>query len=437
VFLTSLHFSPEAAGGDVRERIQQLISQVKAQPDSEIPLLQLAHLYAQIWLRTGQKDLIGNIVQCLKRASELENGQFVAQLRKLLVPITQRTHEQKLSSALADLEAIASDLDTRFPQESVGEEEPVSKVQQSPVQIKIVEEETLIESEIVGEDIQASITTAEEYPAPELDREPEITSEEIIEEQKRETIANLAENQTKLTRLFEQENLGEIIALYAQLDDRQTKCQIIDGLAKRIESWKVEPLLAVAALESDSDVYRYFNRTILKCDRELLCEQINLPNYSPDLQKVGVTLLAELGVPLALKKLDQALDIKDPIVRSVALRGIGRHGKRADPYIEKLVGIAATDRIEGVCQAAAKALHDMDNKDAYEALESRGRQEKLPMVVYTELDEMRKKYDHENGDEEKVVEGKQKIPDEAKKNMRNVIIFIVLIGAAAAVFLMR
>ncbi len=472
MFLKSVHFDAQGAGGDVRDKIQHLVEQVKAEPNNEVPLLQLAHVYAQVWMRTGQKELIGHVVQCLKRAASLEKGQLVVQLRKLLIPITAKAREQKLSSAVGELESIAKDLDTRFPQEaeSVMASEsapssPESSVSPTPtstapstepetqtaeptdsgpaispdLDITTVEEEAIDPMAGVGEDINASIETApEEAPAPEPE-EPRQTSEEIIEEQKQENLIGQAKNKTRVLELFKQENLGEIIALYSQLDDRQTKCLVIDGLAKRLDTWKIEPLLAVAALESDSNVYRYFIRAVLKGDREMVGEQINLSSYSPDLQKVGVALLADLGGNTALKKLAGALEIDDPIVRSVALRGIGRHGKRASSYIPKLVEIAATDEIEGICEAAAKALNEMNNKSAYLELEKRGRKKKLPNIVYAELDLMRVKYDDDNEDvEAKDTGGEEKkevSPEAQKQKMQGIALAVIVAIGAAYYFL--
>jgi hypothetical protein len=239
----------------------------------------------------------------------------------------------------------------------------------------------------------------EERPAPlSMDIVPEMETVEDPDkkEQKgpseRETAMANAQALANLKNMFEEGRLDLILQTYAALPGTRVKQRIVEGLLERLDQWKIEPILAAAALENDEKMFRQILRLLLKGDKARICQQIQLQSYSPDLQKVAVTVLGELGLRSSILKLKDALVMKDPIVRCVALNGIARAGKAAEEYIPLLVDAARSDPNKGVRLAAVKAIQTMNLREAYEALEKETAKGNFDAKMFEIIDAMREKY---------------------------------------------
>ncbi|NQU43834.1 HEAT repeat domain-containing protein, partial [bacterium] len=260
---------------------------------------------------------------------------------------------------------------------------------------------------------------------------------EISAHEREQQVAAQTKAMAQVEQLFEEENLNEIISLYVALPAGRPKQRIIQGLIDHIDDWGIEPVFAVAALETDGKMFRFAMRLLLRLDRTKICHMIEMESYSPDLQKVAVTVLAELGVRSSLTKLKESLEISDPIVRSVALNGIARAGRAALSYIPDLVQTAKGDPNPGVRLAAAGALESMNLIEAYQALDVQSHKSSLEPKVLEVLDRMRDKF----GDSSEGF-GKKRTPGKAddgkagsgflQKNSKNIVSAIILVAMLAA-----
>ena len=397
----------EPASDDVRDRIKRLVSQIQAQPANEVPLLQLAHLYAQIWIRNRQPEIFPRIVGCLQRAISLETGHYAPQVRQILAAVGKQAANLGLQDALAQLRTLQGQLNAKTaPPPPPKIETALPPKPQAAPSPRPIPPEPEPEPELEGEPAPSFLLEPEEEPQPEeehrappsMDIVPEMETVEDPDkkEQKgpseRETAMANAQALANLKNMFEEGRLDLILQTYAALPGTRVKQRIVEGLLERLDQWKIEPILAAAALENDEKMFRQILRLLLKGDKARICQQIQLQSYSPDLQKVAVTVLGELGLRSSILKLKDALVMKDPIVRCVALNGIARAGKAAEEYIPLLVDAARSDPNKGVRLAAVKAIQTMNLREAYEALEKETPKGKFDAKMFEIIDAMREKY---------------------------------------------
>jgi len=397
----------EPASDDVRDRIKRLVSQIQAQPANEVPLLQLAHLYAQIWIRNRQPEIFPRIVGCLQRAISLETGHYAPQVRQILAAVGKQAANLGLQDALAQLRTLQGQLNAKTaPPPPPKIETALPPKPQAAPSPRPIPPEPEPEPELEGEPAPSFLLEPEEEPQPEeehrappsMDIVPEMETVEDPDkkEQKgpseRETAMANAQALANLKNMFEEGRLDLILQTYAALPGTRVKQRIVEGLLERLDQWKIEPILAAAALENDEKMFRQILRLLLKGDKARICQQIQLQSYSPDLQKVAVTVLGELGLRSSILKLKDALVMKDPIVRCVALNGIARAGKAAEEYIPLLVDAARSDPNKGVRLAAVKAIQTMNLREAYEALEKETAKGNFDAKMFEIIDAMREKY---------------------------------------------
>jgi hypothetical protein len=397
----------EPASDDVRDRIKRLVSQIQAQPANEVPLLQLAHLYAQIWIRNRQPEIFPRIVGCLQRAISLETGHYAPQVRQILAAVGKQAANLGLQDALAQLRTLQGQLNAKTaPPPPPKIETALPPKPQAAPSPRPIPPEPEPEPELEGEPAPSFLLEPEEEPEPEEERPAPLSMDIVPEmetvedpdkkEQKgpseRETAMANAQALANLKNMFEEGRLDLILQTYAALPGTRVKQRIVEGLLERLDQWKIEPILAAAALENDEKMFRQILRLLLKGDKARICQQIQLQSYSPDLQKVAVTVLGELGLRSSILKLKDALVMKDPIVRCVALNGIARAGKAAEEYIPLLVDAARSDPNKGVRLAAVKAIQTMNLREAYEALEKETPKGKFDAKMFEIIDAMREKY---------------------------------------------
>jgi hypothetical protein len=256
-----------------------------------------------------------------------------------------------------------------------------------------------------------------------------------------ETMAGASqETMREIDALFDEEDIQGLISLYMSLPTGRAKSRIVQGMISRLKEWRIEPVLALAAVENDDHMLRQIIRIILKSDRQEICSQIDLASYSPDLQKIAVTVLAELGLRSALEKLKGALEIEDPVVRTVAVHGIGRAGKGGIPYIPTLVKTAQGDPNAAVRLSAAKSLGLMNTREAYEALLEAAKKSHLDATVLEALDRMETKFDKRDkagsdkgGGKSISAAEKQARLDAKQKAQKQLIMLIVVLAVLAGV----
>jgi len=239
-----------------------------------------------------------------------------------------------------------------------------------------------------------------------------------------------------LKNMFEQGRLDLILQTYAAMPGARVKQRIVEGLLERLDDWKIEPILAAAALENDEKVFRQILRLLLKGDKAKICHQIQLEKYSPDLQKVAVTVLGELGLRSTLPKLKEATQMRDPIVRCVALNGIARAGKAAEEHIPLLVETAKSDPNKGVRLAAVKAIHTMNLREAYEALEKETTKGNFDAKMFEVIDAMREKYGAApvRKTQSQIAKEKEQAKKAAETRKKLGILLVLLVGVAYAAY---
>ncbi|MBN1867637.1 HEAT repeat domain-containing protein [Candidatus Sumerlaeota bacterium] len=512
MFSPRIRYAADDASGGVQEKVQSLTDRIKAEPNNELPLLELAHLYAQIWIRNPQPEILQRVLVCLGRAATLENGTYAPQLAKLLEGVSQHVRDRGLAEPLAKLEAISRRLAQRpggpgpapQPEPTPAPTTPdpsAPPTQSTPAAMEMPPPETetsadsedtpLPEVEIEPTPPATPPPQRESAPLPEPLAEPEADSTPLEPEMRapsglppetpiestpvttppagmprtplpssagldmevhtveaefapdrrrfvRDMAATNAASLRDVQQLFREERLNDILRAYTTLSDIRTKRRIIEGLVERIPKWRIEPVLALGALETDEQLFRFIMRLLLRGDRSEICKQINLSTYSPDLQKVAVIVLSELGVRSALAKLEKALQLNDPIVRTVAAHGIARAGRAAAAYIPKLIETVVSDPNLEVRRSAAKALNTMGIKEAYQALEDAAGKHRFDAEIYTELEEMREVFGSGRRSTAKAPPGKTKaagrggMTPQQKQNMIKAAVILVVILAALA-----
>ena len=463
-----------------------MVAQVKDNPNDVPALLRLAHLYAQAWIKSGQDDIVQRIEQCLRRAVKIDDGAHTDPILKLTQGLSQRFAQKNMTATVTTLRDLENELNARAdsekhaqatpepPQpatapdeaptpepeataseeeeaEDVGDALPIPEISpeelaprgpESSTPQEVEEEEETSTPEM---DVELHVETV--APAPDEKTEDVHTAKQRRDEQRRAALAT-AEEMSEVKHLFEEEMVEDILSLYAAAMEPREKRYIAEELAKRIEDWGVGPLLAIAALESDEQVFRRIMRLILQSDRAAVCDQIEIDSYSTDLQRVAVVVLSELSIRSALPKLKAALELPDPVVRSVAVHGLGRAGEAAKPFIPDLVAAAETDPHANVKRAAAKALSEMGIREAYEALEEAANKATFDSTIYLELEKMRKRYNttgkagkgkgagparEASSDEPTKSQG---LSPTAKKNLVKAVIYLIIL-AGACVFLWK
>jgi len=399
------------------------VDKIRHDPNDMVALLRLTHLYAQVWIRAKQPDVIPRIMQCLRRALQLDDGTHAKQIGGLIQGLGRHFDEAQNAEALTELRELENQLNAkmllRTPEEP--EQAPVEKHKgrqpvPEPVYPKPDEDAEEVEIPEVAHDeivaqrprisASASVEAPKEPSSPELDADfhvetvkpdpQEKPSEKALAQRRREiqhkAALSAAEEISEIRTLFEEERVEDILKFYASCMEPREKRYIGEQLAARIEEWGIGPLMAIAALESDEQIFRQVMRWILKSNRTAVCDEIDLASYSPDLQRVGAVVLSELGIRAALPKLVAALDLPDPVVRSVAVHGLGRAGKAASQYIPALVKTVESDPHANVRRAAAKAIADTGMREAWEQLEEAANKTRFDSSVYLELEKMRKQY---------------------------------------------
>jgi hypothetical protein len=432
---------------EARQHIEQLMQQVKAHPDSPVPLLQLAQGYAQIWAKNSSADLFERVARCVERAIDMDGVTYASQIRQLLDFVMRQARSQGLQDAGKAIQSLAERLQAKqlgatasgaasapVPAPPPAPAPAAPKAPQVPKPAPAAtpspagpgglgpspfaprpdappaphgpQASAAVASKFQGVGpLQASAATgATAFAETMISHEGEggATDEEVLQqgedsEEARREAQSLAIANTQMIRqiddMLAEDQVNEVLELYSGIEDRRLKRHIIDRFAEKIRDYEVGPLLAIGAMEGNEQIFRHMMRTLLRTDRALVCQQIDLEQLSPDLRRVGVVVLSELGLRSALPKLKRGLEVDDPLVRCVALHGIARAGEAALDYISVLVDTARGDPDPNVRLTAAKAMKSMDLEEAYDALETTAVEAKLDPVVLNVLQEMRIKYD--------------------------------------------
>lgn len=426
--------SPEA-----RQRIELLGQQVKAHPENPVPLLQLAQAYAQVWAKSNSPEVFARVTRCLERGIDMDGVAYASQIRQLLDFVAHHARSQGLQDAGKAVQSLAERLQSKLDATksgiaTAGPATPPPPAPKAPQVPKVAPAATPSPAApALGPSPFAPRPDAPRPPQPApraaapklhptspvppmtatgatafaetmISHEGELgpTDEEALlqgedsEEARREAQSlALANTQTirQIDDMLAGDQVNEVLELYSGLEDRRLKRHIIDRFAEKIPDYEVGPLLAIGAMEGNEQIFRHMMRTLLRTDRALICQQINLEELSPDLRRVAVVVLSELGLRSALPKLKKGLEIDDPLVRSVALHGIARAGEAALDFISVLVDTARGDPDPNVRLTAAKAIKSMELEQAYDALETTAVESKLDPVVLKVLEDMRMKYD--------------------------------------------
>ncbi|MFW6256330.1 MAG: HEAT repeat domain-containing protein [Candidatus Sumerlaeota bacterium] len=465
----------DSGGGDIREKIDELAKQVQAQPKNEKFVIQLANLYARVYLKNHETEDLKDLHKYLTRAVTLDSGKYVKQIKQILNAVGKDAMQRGDKNVLAQFKVLNDRLNEKInkpeedvkpeaqpapapepaaveedmdytpsgPSEPVEVEDMVPTVDPDKIEERLAEEDREfqqpepewpepelemapdeqkpsrdhsemmrnapgdidMEMETVGEtpkpdfpdDIDVEVETVKPKSAMDLsefDMEMEtVPAEEGPAEATDDGLSASAETMRDIEKLFQEEDIEALIGYYMSLPTGRGKNQIVRGMLKHLDDWRVEPLLALGAVENDDRMLRQIIRMTVKYDRKKVCDQIELESYSPDLQKIAVTVLSELGLRSALNKLQEALEIEDPVVRSVAVNGIGRAGRAAIPFIPSLVKTAKGDPNAAVRLAAAKALNVMNVREAYDALLEEAGKSHLDATVHEVLDRMEKKFE--------------------------------------------
>lgn len=430
--------SPAEGEGSMKEQVQQLMGQVKANPKDEKSWLQLAQLYGKSWMKSGRPEAFANVEKCLNKAADLETGKFAGQFQQLLNGLGKAAKQQqneemvqkllgvgrkvqeniKKAKAAADEPPPAPQAKTDTPPSPPQEQDefPVPEIPQAPPEVApevpdisdiqgMPPVQDSGEVEVPAEDLIATPPSA----PPQVDitglGEEEVSEEETWADplggvdaeadSAMESALDTDEERAffeEIDRAFDEADVENLIRLYMDAPAGAVRIRIVEGLVKRLEDWGVEPVLAVAAVENEEHMFRQIVRLLLRADRAQICQDIELDQYSPDLQKIAVAILGELGLRSALMKLEQALELPDPTVRSIALSGISRAGKAAHKYIPTLVKIAHADPNNNVRFSAAKAIQAMNMEEAYEALEKATNDFNFDARIYEVLEQMREQF---------------------------------------------
>jgi len=406
-----LHLAADAAPGNIRQRVEALLRQLRDEPNNQVLHLQLAHLYAQIWIATRQVDAANRALKCLERAIDLESGRYTRQIHQLFNGINAKAKEYAQPNVLVKVSQLNDALKVRLtarppapsPRESLStpprpEPTPAATQEDIPApEIPLTERRPGVRDffspsgpdDVPEPQIEMNVTTVEEELSPSEAKRQGLERQRQTE---RELAAAGAESIGKITQLFDAGEITPILQFYAREPEARVRRRIVEKLIERIPHWRVDPVLAAAALEGDEQVFRLTMRLLLKGDRSMICRQIDLDNYSTDLKRVAVTVLSELGVRSALPKLEKALESGDAVVRSVAAHGVGKMGPNAAPLVGKLIEVVRGDTNATVRLSAARAIQATNLRSAYEALEQLSGTARLDSQIYGMLEELREKY---------------------------------------------
>lgn len=196
---------------------------------------------------------------------------------------------------------------------------------------------------------------------------------------------------SEIDRWFAAGSLEQILAAYPELR-AAAKHHVVEELIKRVDSWRIEPILAVAAMETDEKILKTIMRLVYKINYNNLCLMINIDHYSPDLQKVAVTWLAEMNDSAAIPQLAMASWCGDETVRNIAVIALGRLGHMSASQIPLLARVAREDQSSTVRHSAGRALEHMNNRQAWEALEVEATRGSLDERISAILKAMRTKF---------------------------------------------
>lgn len=465
----------------MRERIADLVEQVKSQPNNQVPVLQLAHLYAQVWIKTQNAELVPRIMQCLQRAVSLEDGSHTAQMTQFMQGLGKQFAARQMAEQVTQLRQIYNQLNAKT--QSAKTDTPAAKSAQAPAEAKQAVPQPAAESapaqvpsaagprtgeetqdaddlpvpELSDAEIEARSSSAQPEPeestessSPEMEVEVKVETVKPDSSEQAETEAELlrkrremdhrqaletAEGLSHVKELFEEEQVEEIVQFYAGCMEPREKRHVAEELVKRIEDWGIAPVLAIAAVESDQKVFRQIMRMVLQSNRTTVCQEIELTSYSPDLQRVAIVVLSELGIRAALPKLRAALEADDIIVRSVAVYGLGRAGQAAQKYLPDIVNTLESDPHINVRRAAAKALVEIGTQEALDAFEAAANRKKFEPAIYLELDKLRSRLhpDKEtgpsgHGPQSAAATEKTGMSAKTKKNLLATVVVLALIG---------
>ncbi|HUT23132.1 MAG TPA: HEAT repeat domain-containing protein [Sumerlaeia bacterium] len=440
----------DTAPGNIRPRVEALLRRLQDEPKNEVLHLQLAHLYAQIWIATRQVDAANRALKCLERAVDLESGQYTRQIHQLFNGINGKAKEYAQPNVLVKVsqlnDALKVKLTARPPAPSPPElfsTPPRPEPTPAAAQEDIPAPEIPLTELRPGVRDSSSSSDPDDVPEPRIEMEVTTIEEEISPaearkealERQRQTEQELAvasaESIARIAQLFDAGEIVPILQFYAREPEARVRRRVAEKLIERIPHWRVDPVLAAAALEGEEQVFRLIMRLLLKGDRSMICQQIDLDSYSTDLKRVAVTILSELGVRSALPKLEKALESGDAVVRSVAAHGIGKMGPGAAPLVGKLIEILRSDANSTVRLSAARAIQATNLRSAYEALEQLSGTARLDGPVYGLLEELREKYgakERADAGKSKKKKGKKGLGARKKQKLtKGVLVLLVLV----------
>jgi hypothetical protein len=383
-----------------QDKIKSLILSIDQQPDNEVPILKLASEYAQIWAKTHDPEFLMRVLFCLEKAIAVSSGRFESQTRKIIDGVRKRAENLGMMQVLERLRVIEEKLAARLAVIAAEEEASGMNEAAGPALDMAADAEVTIETaDANAEAAVEEASSGEAIPEPtggvpaEWDEASGVDSADEEEAPDTEQVAQNIEVAEKLKSMVDEGHFTEVIHAYTGLNDAAVKRSVVDKIINTIPEYGIEPILALASVEDDKQVFRYLMRTLLRADRATILEDIDLASYSDDLQNVGIVVLSRLGLRGAVDKLKQALFMENILVRSVAVHGLATTGTPSEETLHLLAETAEKDPHTKVRVAAAKALQTADSPDSFYAFYRHSLDATYDSAVDDVLEAMAKKFD--------------------------------------------
>jgi hypothetical protein len=426
--------SPEA-----HQHIEHLVREARERPDSAAAFVELSRAYAELWTHTSARETFARVERGLERSIDLDGVVYAGQIREILDYVADHARSQSLvADAAKRVRALEKRLQSRIaaaaqkasltvptpePEVPPAAHEPLppppwasalgpSPFAAAPAPLPPAEPQPALRtlphapgSQSGGPVAGPALAGPASFAAASLMQEDEMgRTDEDFAPQAWESGKNGADEvhpsavaDPELIRqidgLFVQKQIDAVLQLYARLADPRLKRYVIGQFAEKISDYRVAPLLAIGAMESDKRVFRHMISLLLSGDRARICQQIDLAQLAPELRQMGVVVLCQMKSRAALPKLQKALAFDDPVVRCVALRGIGSAGAAAEALVPLLVTVARADPDPRVREDAAKAIAATGLVQAYDALQAVALEAHLDQPVLKVLETMRAKFD--------------------------------------------
>ncbi|MFC1600980.1 HEAT repeat domain-containing protein [Candidatus Sumerlaeota bacterium] len=172
-----------------------------------------------------------------------------------------------------------------------------------------------------------------------------------------------------VAKWIDEDQLELLVKNYRAIEHSSVRKKAVELVAAYCKTHPIDPLILLAARETDTPAHLAIVSEIRALDKENLSPAFDLNQMPPDQQREALVVIGELRIEKVFAQLRRCLDAEDPMVRTFAMMACGQYQERWGELLPVFADKLKSDSHAKVQHAAARGLARIGSREALTAFD--------------------------------------------------------------------